>query len=144
MNTSPQITRVEPTIKIPAWRSASPKNLKTRRPQTSASTCPTNLTSSPKVSIQPLGPATSSPISSPSGRQRSPRSAHLLRDRGDLGMGSEQRLGEGVVEREDAVEGDHHRLVDCPPHAFGATRGRHPLVAADDGDDRPEQRRLQH
>ena len=26
MNTRPQITSVEPTIRIPAWRSASPKN----------------------------------------------------------------------------------------------------------------------
>ena len=30
MNTSPQITSVEETIRIPAWRSASPKNRSTR------------------------------------------------------------------------------------------------------------------
>ena len=38
MNTSPQITSVEPTIRIPDWRSASPKNLKTRRPKISRKT----------------------------------------------------------------------------------------------------------
>ena len=30
MNTRPQITSVEPRIRIPAWRSASPKKRKTR------------------------------------------------------------------------------------------------------------------
>src|SRR5437763_13506645 len=62
MNTSPQITNVEPTIKIPAWRNASPKNLNTRRPKISRNTCAMNLTNSPKFSTQPRGTATSSPI----------------------------------------------------------------------------------
>ena len=32
MKQRPQITSVEPTIRIPAWRSASPKKRKTRPP----------------------------------------------------------------------------------------------------------------
>ena len=55
MNTSRQITSAEPTIRIPAWRSASPKNLNTRRRNTSPSTCAVNLAISPNASIQPLG-----------------------------------------------------------------------------------------
>ena len=31
MNTRPQITIVEPMIRIPDWRSVSPKNFRTRR-----------------------------------------------------------------------------------------------------------------
>src|ERR1700693_281864 len=131
MNTRPQITSVEPMIRIPAWRSASPKNLNTRRPKISRKTCAMNLTSSPNVSTQPLGVATSSPMRS-------------LRDGGDFGVGGEQCLGERVVEREDPVERDHDRLVDRLPHALSATRRSHPLVTANDRDDRAEHRRLQH
>ena len=38
MNTSMQITSVEQTIRMPACRSASPKNLNTRRRSTSPTT----------------------------------------------------------------------------------------------------------
>ena len=55
MNTRPQITSVEPTIRIPAWRSASPKNLNTRSRKISPTTRALNLTISPKLSIQPFG-----------------------------------------------------------------------------------------
>src|SRR5579859_1751113 len=142
MNTSPQMTSVEPTIRIPAWRRASPKNLKTRSPKISRRTWPMNLTSSPKLSTQPRGAAMSSPISSsqPIGKVLPGAS---LRDRGDLRMGGQQRLREGVVEGEDAVEGDDDRLIDGSPHPLGATGRSHPLVTADDRDDRSEDRRLQ-
>ena len=49
MNTSPQITSVEPTIRMPAWRSASPKKRSTRRPHTSRTTLPV------KRAISPVG-----------------------------------------------------------------------------------------
>src|SRR5438067_12227882 len=104
MKTRPQITSVEPTIRIPAWRSASPKNLNTRRPKISRKTCAMNLTISPNASTQPFGVNTNSCISD---RPRTP----LLRDRGDLGMSSQQRLRERVIEREDPVKRDHHRLI---------------------------------
>src|SRR5947209_8163960 len=131
MNTSVQITSAEPTIRIPAWRSASPKNLNTRRRSTSPITRAQNFAISPKLSIQPLGVATISFI----------RSSW---DRGDLRMGGEQRLGERVVEREDAQERDDDRLVDSAPHPLGTARRGHALVTADHGDDRPEQGGLDH
>ena len=46
----------------------------------------------------------------------------------DLGVGGEQRLGEDVVEREDAEELDDHALIHRPPDALGAPRRGHPLV----------------
>ncbi len=58
-------------------------------------------------------------------------------------MGGEQRLREDVVEREDAHERDHDRLVDRGADALRTSGRIHPLVGADDRDDRPEQRRLQ-
>src|SRR5690348_2732785 len=105
MNTRLQITRVEVTIRIPAWRSVSPKYLNTRRRKTSPTIFEVNLTISPKDSIHPRGAERSPSISS-------------LHDRGDLRMGGQQRLGERVVEREDPQERDHHRLVHRPPHAL--------------------------
>ena len=39
-NTSPQMTSVEPTIRVPAWRSASPKKRSTRKPHTLRKTLP--------------------------------------------------------------------------------------------------------
>ena len=65
-------------------------------------------------------------------------------DRLQLGVGGEQGRGEDVVEGEDAHEGDHDRLVDGAADAGGAAGGGHPLVGADDGDDRAEQRALDH
>ncbi len=66
------------------------------------------------------------------------------RDRLQVGVGRQQGLGEDVVEGEDAHEGDHHRLVDGAADAGGAAGRGHPLVAADDRDDRPEQGALDH
>src|SRR5438270_5358494 len=103
MNTRPQITSVEETIRIPDWRSASPKNFSTRRVSTSRTIRAVNLTRSPNDSIQPRGVAIRASISAPGAS---------LRDRRDLGVGCEQRLRERVVEREHAQERDHHRLVD--------------------------------
>src|SRR6476659_7996724 len=131
MNTSVQSTSAEPTIRMPAWRSASPKNLNTRRRNTSPITRAENLAISPKLSIQPLGVTISSFIAS-------------AWDRGDLGVRGEQRLGERVVEREDAQEGDHDSLIHGAPHPLGPAGRGHPLVTADHGDDRPEQGGLDH
>ncbi len=41
------MTSVEPRIRIPAWRSASPKNLNTRSVHTSRTTVPVNRPISP-------------------------------------------------------------------------------------------------
>ena len=57
MNTRPQITSVEETIRIPDWRSASPKNFRTFRRSTSPTIFEVNLTISPNDSIQPRGVA---------------------------------------------------------------------------------------
>src|SRR3954470_24347600 len=129
MKASDQITIVEPRISTPAWRSASPKKRKTRSPKTSPKSRAANLAMSPSEASQSRGVIK---------RRFTCRSL----DHRDLGVGREQRLGEDVVEGEDPEEGDHDGLVDRPPDALGAARGGHPLVAADDRDDRAEQRRL--
>ena len=99
MNTSPQITSVEETIRMPDWRSASPKKRNTCRPHTSRTTLPVK-----------------------SGRSRPwPRTIRAASpavrsfDHQDLGVGGEQRLREDVVERADRQERDHDRFVDRPP-----------------------------
>src|SRR5690348_1393584 len=122
-NTSPQITSVEEPMRIPAWRSASPKNFITRNVATSRTMVPPNLMISPKASIQPLGVIRRSFTRAAPGLWRwVPRSARRsLDDRGDLGVGGQQRLGERVVEREHPHEGDDHRLVDGAPHPLGAS-----------------------
>ena len=55
MKIRPQITIVELRIRMPAWRSASPKKRRTRRPNTSPTTREQNLTISPKLASQSLG-----------------------------------------------------------------------------------------
>src|SRR3954469_23037657 len=98
MNTSPQMTSVEERIRMPDWRSASPKKRKTRRPKTWPTTLPQNLAISPKLAIQSRGtPSQELPISA-----SPPRSP----DHRDLGMGGQQGLREHVVEREHAEERD--------------------------------------
>src|SRR5262245_49424666 len=138
MNASPQITSAEPRIRIPACRSASPKNRKTRRLKTSPMTRAQNFAMSPNDSIQSFGTLSQVlPIS-----QRPERSGSL--DHRDLGVGGEQRLREHVVEGEDAQELDDDALVYGSTNPLGASRGGHPLVTRDDRDDRPEQGRLNH
>src|SRR4051812_34698685 len=128
MKHSDRITIVEPVIRIPAWRSVSPKNLSTRPRRTSPKTTrDENLTMSPKDATQSRGTAIQ-PISAPPSL-----------DHRDLGMGCQQRLREHVVEREHAEEGDHDRLVHGSTHAFGTTGCRHALVATDHRDDGSEQ-----
>src|ERR1022692_1805385 len=121
MNTRPQITSVEEMIRMPAWRSASPKKRNTLRRSTSPTMREPNLTISPNDSIQPRGVAIRSPISQPlhlhSCRASAGSTSFVSRlasfdDRGDLGMGREQRLRERVVEREYPEESDHDRLID--------------------------------
>src|SRR4051794_36430314 len=128
MKQSDQITIVEPTISTPAWRSASPKYLKTRSRKISPKTRPENLTMSPKEATQSLGTASQ------------PGTSGRSLDHRDFRMRRQERLGEDVVERENAEEGDHDRLVHRSAHPFGAAGRSHPLVGADDRDDRPEQR----
>ena len=55
MNTSPQITSVEETIRIPAWRRASPANRNTRRLNTSRTHAAANLTIRPALTSHPRG-----------------------------------------------------------------------------------------
>jgi hypothetical protein len=55
MKASDQITIVEPRIRTPAWRSASPKKRKTRRPKTSPKSRAANLAMSPSEAIQSRG-----------------------------------------------------------------------------------------
>ena len=55
MKIRPQITSVEERISRPAWRSASPKKRKTRRPSTSPTTRRQKRTISPNEEIQSRG-----------------------------------------------------------------------------------------
>src|SRR5271167_2097761 len=138
-NTSAQMTAVEPTIRMPAWRSDSPKKRSTRPPQTSRTMLPVKRPISPVVVSHSRGSASSSFIAAlplwPSAVLRHwLSSARRSLDHEDVGVGGEQRLGEYVVERADPQERDHDRLVDRAPHPLGAAGGRHALVAADDRD----------
>ena len=138
---------------MPDWRSVSPKNRSTRRPHTSRTMLPVNPAISPVAAIHSRGMASSSFIA----RLRSwilpepaDRREHRRLQRGDhlitrmLGWVASSVCVNTVVERADPQERDHHRLVDRAADALGAAGGGHALVAADDRDDRPEYRRLQH
>ncbi len=57
MKTRPQITTAEPRIKIPAWRSASPKKWSTRPESTSPATRAPNRPMSPRLPSQSRGTA---------------------------------------------------------------------------------------
>src|SRR5918995_347545 len=117
MNARPQITSAEPRTRAQ------------------------NFAMSPNEAIQSRGT-----LSQPVPIRRAPGGCEhsLSLDHRDLGMGGEQRLGEDVVEGEDAEELDHHALVDRPPHAFSTSGRSHPLVTGDDRDDRSEERGLHH
>src|SRR4051812_13840900 len=129
MKQSDQITTVDPTISTPAWRSASPKNLKTRRRKISPNTRAKNFVMSPKEASQSRGTASQPdmPLQSAVG---SGRWAEQSLDHRDLRMRGQECLREDVVEREHAQERDHDGLVDRSAHPFGAAGRSHPLVAA--------------
>ena len=55
MNARPQITSAEPRIRMPAWRSASPKKWNTRPLKTSPTTRAQNFAMSPNEAIQSFG-----------------------------------------------------------------------------------------
>src|SRR5919202_6688247 len=109
MKIRPQMTIVEERIRIPAWRSASPRKRTTRPDSTSVSTRAQKPTISPKEAIQSRGTAS----------QSRPTSRASL-DVDDVGVSGQQRLREHVVEREHAERGDHHGLVDGLADALGA------------------------
>src|SRR3954469_108425 len=107
MKQSDRITTVEPTIRIPAWRSASPKNLKTRPRSTSPKTRAKNLVMSPNEAIQSRGTASQPIIVAPlpgrlRGRGRPGAGAMYSLDHADFRVGRQERLREHVVEREHA------------------------------------------
>ena len=60
MNISDQMISVEEMIRIPDWRSASPKKRNTRRPHTSRTTLPVKPAISPVEAIHSRGSATGS------------------------------------------------------------------------------------
>src|SRR6478735_12208741 len=118
MKIRPQITSVEERIRLPAWRSPTPRKRKTLPLNTSATTRAQKPTISPNEAIQSRGSASHW------------RPIRLLPDVDDLGVGGEQRLREHVVEREDAERGDHHGLVDRAADALRAAGRGHALVTA--------------
>ena len=61
MKTRPQMTMVEPRIRIPVWRSASPKNWKTRPVKTRPMTRAEKPKISPIELSQPRGTAVQPP-----------------------------------------------------------------------------------
>src|SRR4051795_4387997 len=98
MKIRPQITSVEVRIRIPAWRSASPKKRSTLSENTSPTIFEQNLTISPADVTQSRGTA-SQPISGSSdgsARARAPvrvrgeSSEGPLLDHRDLGVGCQQ------------------------------------------------------
>src|ERR1700684_3334686 len=121
MNTRLQMTSVEKMIRMPAWRSVSPKKRNTRPPYTSRTIVLVKRPISPVDASHSRGRARNSFT----GRPRS-------LDHEDLRMGGQQRLREDVVERADPQEGDHDSFVDRAAHPLGAARRRHALVAAHD------------
>src|SRR5215208_2994674 len=133
MKASPQITSAEPRIRMPAWRSASPKKRKTFPLKTAPITRAQNLAMSPKDAIQSRG-TLSQPVPMSLGE-------HAMRASG-RGRDGEHGLGEDVVEGKDPEELDHHALVHGSTHTFGASGRSHPFVTGDDRDDRAEQRGL--
>src|SRR5215207_6810512 len=156
MKARPQITSAEPRIRMPAWRSASPKKCRTRPLNTAPITRAQNFAMSPKDAIQSRGtlsqPVPIAPVRRArgacerlgSGRRARGACERSSFDHRDLGVRCQQRLGEDVVEGEDAEELDHHALVDRPPNAFSTSRRSHPLVTGDDRDDGSEERGLHH
>src|SRR5215210_1692843 len=108
MKARPMITRPEPRIRIPAWRRASPKNLKTRPLKTSAAVLARKPMISPNDSIQSRGTLSQVlPIRRGSNRQRARGACERSSlDHRDLWMRGQQRLREDVVEGEDRQEGD--------------------------------------
>src|ERR1700694_4820618 len=129
--TSDQITSVEPTIKMPAWRSDSPKKRNTRSPHTSPTIRPVKRASSPVFSSHSRGVASRSFTScppSPPQRGGGHRPVRASLDHQDLRVGREQRLREDVVERAEAEERGDDGLVDGATDALGAARRAHPLV----------------
>src|SRR3954453_24104348 len=78
-NTRPQMTIVEPRIRIPAWRSASPKNWSTRPEYTRPMVRPQKRAIAPSEASQSRGTA------SQPGIRETPSLDHL-----DLGVGGEQ------------------------------------------------------
>src|SRR5262245_41922963 len=95
MNARPQITSAEPRIRMPAWRSASPKKRKTRRLKMSPTTRAQNFAMSPNDEIHSFG--TLSQVSPISRRTRGACERSGSLDHRDLGVGGEQRLREDVV-----------------------------------------------
>src|SRR4051794_1916169 len=115
-----QMTIVDPTIRTPAWRSASPKKRKTRPRKISPKTRAENLTMSPNDATQSFGTAIQPGISSRTavGGLRTARRPPALcplasrsLDHRDLWVRRQQRLREDVVEREHPEERDDDRLV---------------------------------
>src|SRR5215210_2517799 len=136
MKARPTITRPEPRIRMPDWRSASPKKPNTRPLKTFAVIRARKRQISPKDSTQSRG--TLSQVRPISRRARAACGRWSSLDHRDLGVRGQQRLREDVVEREDRKEGDHHALVHGSAHALGAARGGHALVTGDDRRDRAE------
>src|SRR5271165_1914289 len=125
MNTRPQMTRVEETIRIPAWRSASPKKRNTRSLAISPTTLALNDTIEPNDSTRSRG-TSSQPFPACSLSLDGSRIAVIavpsLDDRRQFWVRGQQHLREHVVEREDPEERDHDRLIHRAPDALGAAR----------------------
>src|SRR6266849_2420593 len=102
--------------------------------------------SQPGIARAPAAPGVGSTEEMPEAKPRARYCGRETRrrrnslDHADLGMRREQGLREDGVEGKDAEEGDHDGLVYGAADAGGAAGGVHPLIRADDGDDRAEER----
>ena len=141
MKTIPQITSAEPRIRMPAWRSASPKKWNTRPLKMSPKDWPQKRMMSPSRRSSRVGTA-SQPIAGARCVPRVAGLAAIYRITRISGWVASKRLREHVVEGPDPREGDHDRLVHGSTDAGRAAGGGHALVAAHDRDDRAEDRGL--
>src|SRR6266498_3025675 len=108
MNTIPQITIADPSTRMPACRSASPKKRNTRPLKTSPKTCPQNLTITPRFASRSLGTVSQPVIEAPGpvGALALPAVAEELDHRAEVPLGEplgRVAVGEirGVGERID-------------------------------------------
>src|SRR5215208_7107153 len=104
MKARPQMTSAEPTIRMPAWRSASPKKRNTRRRNTSPNTCAANFAMSPRAPSQLAGACRRNPTSE--WRYFGRNDVNRLLGRRTRGLAQERvRVQDRFADRQDLLPG---------------------------------------
>src|SRR5215217_9337920 len=132
MKASPQITSAEPRIRIPAWRSASPKKRSAPPPRASRATRAEKAPISPNEPIHSRGtPSQARPISA---------ATTCSRERAEAELGEEEEPDREQDER--CGRRYRHRDVDQAPPAPPAPQARTLLTEARAPGRRPRRDRL--